>query len=232
MITVISLGGSIIAPNDIDIPFVTAFSDVLRRFLNEDPARKTILIVGGGGPARSYQQAYRTLVSNPKDSDQDWIGIMATRLNAELVRAVFEDDCSTPVVTDPTADFAFSGRILVAAGWKPGFSTDFDAVMLAERFGARRIINLSNIDKVYSADPKLDPTAVPIDHISWDDFTTLVGTAWSPGKNTPFDPIATQKASELDLQVIAAGGRDLANIEKVLRGQEFSGTTIGRKSAR
>jgi hypothetical protein len=43
-------------------------------------------------------------------------------------------------------DLPFSGRVLMAAGWKPGFSTDYDAVVLAERFGARiRILMLSNI---------------------------------------------------------------------------------------
>ncbi|AFG36754.1 UMP kinase [Spirochaeta africana] len=230
MITIISLGGSIVAPDDIDIPYLRAFAAVLREFLTESPERKVILIIGGGGPARRYQHAYRELMGAGSSEDQDWIGIMATRLNAELVRSLFAAECATPVVTDPTAEFDFSGRVLVAAGWKPGFSTDFDAVMLAERFGASRIVNLSNIDKVYSADPRQDPDAVPLDTIDWDKFRELVGTTWTPGKNTPFDPIATRKASELNLQVIAAGGRDLPNLERLLRSREFHGTIIGRSS--
>jgi uridylate kinase len=47
---------------------------------------------------------------------------MATRLNAQLVKAVFADLCPTDVVYDPTAAEVFAGRVMVAAGWKPGFS--------------------------------------------------------------------------------------------------------------
>ena len=49
---------------------------------------------------------------------------MATRLNAQLLRAIFADLCNEPVVYDPTQCSDFSGQVLVAAGWKPGFSTD------------------------------------------------------------------------------------------------------------
>ena len=116
---------------------------------------------------------------------------------------------------------------MVAAGWKPGFSTDYDAVLLAERFQADTVINLSNIAKVYTADPKLDPKAKPIDSITWAEFGTIVGDEWTPGKNLPFDPIATKRAAELGLSVICAAGRDLPNLRSLLlRGGAFEGTTI------
>ncbi|GAB6090174.1 UMP kinase [Spirochaeta dissipatitropha] len=229
MITVISLGGSIVAPDEVDVPYIHALALTIREYLQENSQRKIILIIGGGGPARRYQRAYRELCEKADNDAQDWIGIMATRLNAELVRAVFDKECGTAVVTDPTAEFDFPGQILVAAGWKPGFSTDFDAVMLAQRFSANRIINLSNIEKVYTADPKIDPDAQALDYISWDDFRKMVGTEWIPGKNTPFDPIASAKASELNLQVIAAGGRDLPNFRRILHGEDSICTVIGRR---
>jgi len=119
------------------------------------------------------------------------------------------------------------GRVLVAAGWKPGFSTDYDAVLLAERFDARRILNLSNIAKVYTEDPRSNPAAKPIDAISWTDFRAIVGDEWSPGRNVPFDPVATRKAAELGLSVICAAGRDLDNLRRILEGESFAGTTIG-----
>lgn len=227
MVTVVSLGGSIVAPNEVDVEFVGRFVELVREYLSEDSSRRLVLIVGGGAPARTYQQAYRTIVEISNRDDQDWIGVMATRLNAELVRACFGGLCENPVVTNPSADFDFSGRVLVAAGWKPGFSTDFDAVVLAERFSAKRIVNLSNIEQVYTADPKVDSSAQPLDSISWADFSALVGDSWEPGKNLPFDPIATKRASELGLQVISAGGSDLENIRKVLEGGAFFGTLIG-----
>ena len=147
-IKVISLGGSIIAPDTVDTEFIKKFHSEIMRYLEKDAGRKLIFVTGGGGPARVYQQAYRAISSNADSDLQDWIGIMATRLNGQLVKGVFGDLCKEDVVTDPTAPESFDGRIMVAAGWKPGWSTDFDAVVLAEKFKADTVINLSNISKV------------------------------------------------------------------------------------
>ena len=151
---------------------------------------------------------------------------MATRLNAQLLKTVFGPLCSQDVVTDPIKVSDFTGRILVASGWKPGFSTDNDAVLLAERFEADTVVNLSNIEKVYTDDPRKNPDAKPIDNISWSDFRKMVGDEWVPGKNCPFDPIASKKAQELGLKVICAGGKNIGNIKAVLDGKNYIGTTI------
>jgi uridylate kinase len=226
-IKVLSVGGSIVAPDAVDINFIKKFKHAVLEYLNQDLNRKLVFVVGGGGPARSYQKAYREIVEQADTDSQDWIGIMATRLNGELLRGVFAEECPDPVVTNPTTVKNFKGRILVAAGWKPGFSTDNDSVVLAENIGADTVINLSNIQKVYSADPKLDPDAVPLDSISWSDMIKLVGDKWVPGVNVPFDPIATKRASELKLKVITASGNDIENMKKILTGLDFKGTTIG-----
>lgn len=226
MVTIISLGGSIVAPDSPDPDFLKQFVALTETWLAANPAAKVIFIVGGGGPARTWQQALRAVRPAASSDDQDWVGIAATRLNAELVRTAFGPLCADPVVTDPHAPERISARVLVAAGWKPGFSTDFDSVCLAERFGAKTVINLSNIAKVYTDDPKKNPAAKPIDAISWDQFRAMVGDTWEPGKNTPFDPIASRRAQELGLRVICAAGRDLANLARILDNRDFVGTTI------
>ena len=63
--------------------------------------------------------------------------------------------------------------------------------------------------------------------MSWDELKALVGDEWVPGKNVPFDPVATAKASELGLRVITAAGRDIENLSKLLEGEDFVGTVIG-----
>ena len=227
MVTVISLGGSIVAPNNVDVDFVKKFYNLIRSFIEADINRHFIFVVGGGGPARHYQNAYREISAGKvKDEEADWVGIMATRLNAQLIKAVMGEWCNQEVVTNPLEVDPLTGHVLVAAGWKPGFSTDYDAVLLAERFGADMVINLSNIEKVYTADPKIDPNAHPIDKISWADFRLMVGDEWVPGKNVPFDPIASRHAQKIGLKVICAGGRDLENLKKILNGEDFTGTTI------
>lgn len=226
-IKVISLGGSIIAPEKVDTEFLRDFYREIKAYLERDIERKLIFVTGGGGPARIYQTAYRDISDESDSNEQDWIGIAATRLNGQLIKAIFGELCKNEVVTDPTAPGSFDGRVMVAAGWKPGWSTDFDAVVLAERFGADTVINLSNISKVYSADPKRDPAAVPLDKMSWNELKMLVGEKWTPGQNVPFDPVATKKAAELNLKVITAAGKDIANMVNLLEDRDFAGTVIG-----
>jgi uridylate kinase len=232
MVTVISVGGSIIAPDGVDEEFIYQFVSLIRECLETDKTRRFILVSGGGGPARAWQNAYRAVAGRVNgagviNDEADWIGVMATRLNAQLVKAVMGEYCVQDVVTDPSQVGPLLGRVLVAAGWKPGFSSDYDAVLLAERFQAGRVINLSNIAQVYTDDPKKNPDAKPIEKISWDDFRALVGDEWVPGKNVPFDPIASRHAAKIGIQVICAAGKDLPNLRKILAGEGFFGTTIG-----
>jgi uridylate kinase len=226
-VTVISLGGSLIAPDAVDTAFLASFHRLALEHLAADRRRKLIVICGGGGLARRYQAACRQLAPSATNDDLDWVGIAATRVNAELVRRLFGRLCTGGVVIDPTAVRKFVGRVMVAAGWKPGFSTDNDAVILARRFGARDLINLSNIARVYTADPKQDPSARPLDAVSWREFRNIVGEEWVPGRNIPFDPAASRAAAKARLRVICTDGRNLENLTAILEGRAFVGTTIG-----
>lgn len=232
MTKILSVGGSIIAPDRPDSEFLSAFVSMCIEWLDSDNSNRLILVAGGGAPARFYQNAYRevsekTKLENKNDA-ADWIGIMATRINAQLLKACFGDYCKNDVVYNPTEEgLSFDGKVLVASGWKPGFSTDTDAVYLGEKFGAQTIVNLSNIEKVYTDDPRKNPDAKPLDTISWDDFRKMVGDEWVPGKNCPFDPIASKKAAALGMKVICAGGKNIPNINAILNDQDYIGTTIG-----
>ena len=232
MTKILSVGGSIIVPDKPDTGFLTAFVKMCTQWLDEDKSRRLILVAGGGAPARVYQNAYNEVAASTglkAESDAaDWIGIMATRINAQLLKASFGSYCKNDVVYNPTLDdLKFDGQVLVASGWKPGFSTDTDAVYLGERFDAKTVVNLSNIEKVYTDDPRKNPDAKPLDTISWADFRKMVGDEWTPGKNCPFDPIASKKASELGMKVICAGGKNIPNIQAILNDENYIGTTIG-----
>lgn len=219
-----------IAPDKPDTDFLADFVKMAKEWLEEDSSRRLILVAGGGAPARVYQGAYKEVCQKvgfeADNSSADWIGVMATRINAQLLKASFCGLCQNDVVTNPTADIDFSGRVLVASGWKPGFSSDNDAVLLAEKFGADLVVNLSNIEKVYTDDPRKNPDAKPLDEISWADFRKMVGDEWVPGKNVPFDPVASKKAQSLGLTVICSSGKNIANTKNILDGASYVGTTI------
>lgn len=225
-IQILDLGGSIVAPDHIDIEFIREFKNFLVDWLEADKTRKAILIIGGGGAARKYQTAYREIDDNPTHDEQDWIGIAATRLNGQLLRGVFKDYCDDDVIINPETEGEFRGRVMIAAGWKPGFSTDYDSVVLANRFGAKTVLSLSNIAKIYTDDPNTNPEAKPVDKMTWDEYKILCGEEWTPGKNIPFDPVATKLAAASGLKVIAAAGKDLENLNKIFSGEDFFGTTI------
>lgn len=226
-VTVISLGGSIIAPRGVDTSFLRGFFRLIEERLAADPRLKLIIVCGGGSLARDYQAALREVAPEARSDDLDWVGVAATRVNGELLRRMLRAWCVEDLVTDPSAVTVFAGRILVAAGWKPGFSTDNDAVVLAQRFSAGTVINLSNIAKVYSDDPKRNPAAKPVDRLTWKEMRAIVGEEWSPGKNTPFDPTAARAAAQSRITVIFAEGRNLENLSAILAGRNFVGTTIG-----
>lgn len=222
---IVSLGGSLIAPaTGVDAAFLKRF----RSFIAARASKggRFVLICGGGATARAYQKAARAVGPLPRE-DVDWIGIHSTRLNAHLLRTVFRALAHPTVVKNPLAPPSFREPVLIAAGWKPGWSTDYCATLLASSLGASTVLNLSDIDRVYSADPRTDPSAVPLEAIGWKAFRRMVGDRWDPGANVPFDPVAARTAERLGLQVKMVAGRDLRAVGRALDGKPFAGTTIG-----
>ena len=217
---VISLGGSIIVPGEIDRVFLRRFREII---LSLEQTR-FMIICGGGKICRDYQNVAKEIAEITKE-DLDWIGIRATRLNAELVRSTFGKIAYEKVIHDPDEEIDMSKRIIIGAGFEPGSSTDLRAVQVAERFGAGQVVNMSNIDYVYSDDPKKVPDAKKLTTISWADFRKLVGDEWDPGLNMPFDPIASKAGEALGLKVVIIGN-EIDNLERLLKGESFKGTTI------
>lgn len=221
---IVSLGGSLIVPDEIDVKFLAAFRRLIQDQIKR--GRKFVLITGGGRTSRRYSEAAKALGElNP--NDLDWLGIHSTRLNGHLLRTIFRKYAHPRIITDPTAAEAAAEPIIIAAGYRPGWSTDYVAVLLARHYKASVVLNLSNIDYVYDKNPKTHPNAKPLKQISWKDFRKLVGNKWDPGLNTPFDPVASKIAEKLKLKVAVLNGRKLKNLQNFLSGKPFKGTIIG-----
>lgn len=225
---VISLGGSLIVPNGgIDVTFLKRFSEFIREQLDKNPGRQFFIIAGGGATTRHYQEAAGLVIEKKIVSeDLDWLGIHATRLNAHLVRTIFRDIAHPYILKHYEIIRKVTEPVVIASGWKPGWSTDFCAAMVCEDYNVKTVINMSNIDTAYDQDPKLHPDAKPIRKINWENFRKLVGDKWTPGLNMPFDPIASKKAQELELKVIILKGNNFENLEHYFAGRDFVGTTI------
>lgn len=221
--TIISLGGSIIIPENIDVSFLRAFSKLIRKHIAR--GMKFVIIAGGGKTARHYQDAAAALHTLNRD-DLDWLGIHATRLNGHLIRTIFRKEANPQMIHDPRLKVSMSHPIVVAAGWKPGWSTDYVAVRLAKNIGAKRVINLSNINFAYTKDPRKFKNAKLIRKTNWRTFRKLLPKKWDPGVSAPFDPIAAREAETLKLEVAIINGKKLSEVDKYLRGKKFRGTVI------
>ena len=225
---VISVGGSLIVPNGgIATQFLMKLNSFIRNQLAQHPKRQFFLVIGGGSTARHYIDAGKEVVGHELTTeDLDWLGIHSTRLNAHLVRTIFQDIAHPQIIEHYEFIRKAEEPVVVASGWKPGWSTDYCATLLCEDYDVRTVINLSNIPQVYNKDPRKFKDAKPISKISWPDFRKIIGDEWTPGLNAPFDPIAAKKAQELGMKVIIMAGGDIENMKHYFDGKPFLGTTI------
>lgn len=217
---VLSVGGSVVNPGTIDRKFLQGLRAVLLRVAR---LQRLGVVVGGGQPARLYQEAARKLGIR-ESAALDWIGLRATQLNAEFIRQIVGLDAS-PVVMAYTRSLP-KHRIVIGAGDTPGHSTDFTAVLLAEKLGAKTIYNLSNIDYVFDRDPAKHKTAKPLKDLSWREYVKQFPLVYKPGLHTPFDPQAVRRARKNGMTVVVLNGKSIANFQAALAGKPFRGTVI------
>ncbi len=220
---IISLGGSLIVPDEVDYKFIKKFRELI---LKKVKAGNKFIIVCGGGRLNSKCNEAGKKIRKLNNNELDWIGIHATRYNAQFIKILFGDFAHNEIITNPHQKIITKKPIILGAGHIPGWSSDYDAVYLAKTYGAKKVVNLSNIDYAYDKDPKKYKNAVPIKNINWKGFRKIVGNKWEPRMNKPFDPIASREAEKLGLEVTILNGKKLKNVENYLDGKKFVGTVI------
>jgi uridylate kinase len=220
---IISLGGSLIYPDEIDTDFVSQFVTLIKEYVAKD--FKFVIITGGGKVCRRYQDSLKKIAYSSA-RDIDWLGIYVTQLNAQFIRLAFGDLAYNGIATNIKDLPSTDKPIIVGAGHEPGASTDLNAIFSAEKVGAKKVINLSNIDYAYDKDPNIFPDAVKIEQSTWSEFRKILPLEWTPGLNAPFDPIAAEKAENSGIEVAIMNGKNLENLKNYLDGQVFIGTVI------
>lgn len=221
--TIISLGGSIIVPDKIDVAYLKKFREMILSYKDKN----FVIICGGGGTNRVYNDAAHKLSTEPKDVDLDWIGIRSLQLNAELVRTMFGDGAHNKVIENALDLKTLpKKKIIIGSADKPGRSSDYDAIVWAQRLKANTVINLSNVDRVFTADPRKVKTAEPLAEVTWKNYLKIVGTKWSPRLSTPFDPIAAQLAKKMGLTAYVMNGHKLSQVKKVIEGDSTQAGTV------
>ena len=246
-IVVLSMGGSVMIPETPSPEFIGGFARILLA-----SKRKIYVVTGGGRLARRYISIARELGCDEGYLDE--IGIEATRLNARLLIAALGREAYPVPAT--TLDEAIIGgsqyRIVVMGGTHPGHTTDGVAALLAERLGADRFINATNVDGVYTEDPRENPEAGKFKRMSSRRLLEISSNMeFGAGKSAVLDPLAARtvlrsgipslvcrgtdlpllsRALELDLRELEAGFPGtiiLRDSEDILEGQETGGEGTG-----
>ncbi|MDI3544109.1 MAG: uridylate kinase [Candidatus Woesearchaeota archaeon] len=218
---VISLGGSVIVPKEIDEKFLNDFSSRIVSFAKAGYSFR--IVCGGGAFARRYMNAVGRYASI---DEIHRLGLFVTRLNAELVKSYFPlEECYEKVIINYSKWKGSNKRIVVGAGERSGYSTDYDAFLFAVAENLKTILNITNVDYVYDKNPKIYEDARPLERLRWHDYLEMTGDEFKPGDNFPFDPVASKACMNHDIKVIVCSS-NLENIEKILKGERYIGTLL------
>jgi uridylate kinase len=220
---VVSIGGSVLIPERDDAKYIRALADVLK-----DVAKEVQLMVvcGGGKVSRYYAETGRELGGSIFQLDE--MGIAVTRINAMLLDVALGENGSgkVPLTAEECAKLSKPGKIVVMGGTEPGHTTDAVASMIARACKADRIVNASNVDAVYSADPRKDPNAKRFTKMTIDELKAVVYSDHDAGKSSVFDPMGVKIAKECQIDLLMVDGRDLPELRSAILGKSIRGTFV------
>lgn len=226
---IVKLGGSVIVPYDIDTKTIKNIINITKKHVaqNDGP----VLFIIGGGQVNRWYNSRLDEWQHISATDKDWMGIYAIRYNAEFIRLTFGDMAHPQVINDPEKlPKRITKPVVICGAASPGHSSNFDSVVFAEQVSAKRIINLSNQPFVYSSDPRYDPLAIPYSEMTWHDYLKIIPKEWSPKLSTPFDPIASRRASFSNIQVWFVAGSNMESVASAFAGKHSHGTILGAKT--
>ncbi|HLC36034.1 MAG TPA: UMP kinase [archaeon] len=226
---VISLGGSVVVSDKINSPLLSKLAHKIDSLVKE--GFNFVFVVGGGKTARDYVAGARTLGAN--NFELDMLGINASRLNAKLAVQAFES--SFGKVFTSVEDFyslkkiISMNRIPFFGGLIPGYTTDTVGALLAEFLNAN-FINLSNVEGVYSDDPKSNANAKFYPRLNHNELLKIVarssGLSASPSQNVILDLPCCLILKRSRIRAMVLNADDLENLENAIKGYEFKGTLI------
>ena len=222
---VLSMGGSVLITGDEDERFLPDLAALIRKVAGVFPL---IVTAGGGRVARDYIRLGRAM--GLTETELDELGIDVSRLNARLLAAVIGPPCPAhpPISLAEAVREAHRSRIVVLGGTEPGHTTDGVAGLLAERLRAQRLVNATKVPGLFERDPRKDPSARRVDRLDYAGFRKMVDAAVSgaAGQQFVFDRLGLESLARAKIPLRIVQGRDLPNLERALRGEEFVGTEI------
>ncbi len=223
-IIVLSLGGSLIIPDKVNVKYLQEFKKIILKNTNK---HKFIIICGGGSIARKYISALEETRINKKL--QSLAGIGATRMNARFMNYFFN--------IDPEHGIPHTMKILKkyikrqnvvfcgALEYKPNQTSDSTSAQIANHFKAS-FINLTNVPGLYTKDPTKYKDARFIPKITWKEFHKMATLKkFKPGQHFVLDQTAAGIIMKYKIPTYIIG-ENLKQLDNVIKNKKFKGTII------
>jgi len=223
-IIVLSLGGSLIIPDQVDNKFLKEFKKTI---LKHTKNYKFLIVTGGGSLARKYIDSLKKIKATIEM--QSLAGISATRNNARFMNYFFNREPKKGIPLNikqikrdlKTQDIVFFGSL----GYIERQTSDATSAQIAQTFKTD-FINITNVTGLYDKDPKKHKNSKLIPKISWKKFYKIANIKkFDPGQHFVLDQKASKIIMKNKIKTIIIG-KNLKNLDNLLKGKKFKGTTI------
>ena len=223
-VIVISLGGSLIIPEEVDIKFLKKFKEVIEK---NSSKYRFVVVCGGGSTARKYIKGLRE--DGKSNFFQSMAGIAVTRLNARFMTYLFGREANEGIPHDMkhVASLLNKNEIVFcgALRYNTKQTTDGTSADIAHYFKSP-LINLTNVPGLYNKNPKKYKDAKFIPKISWKDFHIMANkTKFQPGQHFVLDQSASEiiMGKKITTYIL---GQDMKQLDNLLKNKKFKGTVI------
>ncbi len=223
-VIVISLGGSLIIPNDVDYKFLSEFKKTI---IKNTKKYKFVIVCGGGSIARKYINSLAKIGSTTEF--QSFAGISSTRMNARFMSYFFGIDPKYGIPHKlievkkyiKERDVIFCG----ALEYKPNQTSDSTSAEISKALNSY-FINLTDVPGLHDKNPKKFRDSKFIPKISWKDFDKMASAiTFAPGQHFVLDQTASKLILKNKIPTYILG-KDMKQLDNLLNGKSFKGTTI------
>jgi uridylate kinase len=223
MRVVVRVGGSVVG-SPLDASMISRYVALLKDVRNQ--GHDVVAVVGGGSLAREFIKVAACL--GLEEEQRDWAAIHVSRLWAQLfVLGLGDAGCGgVPVCLDEAEGCLKKGKIVVMGGLRPGMTTDTVAALVGERVNADLLVKGSNVDGIYTKDPRKYSDAKRVDKLRFEELAGLFDAKQHrAGINQIIDPEAVKILAKIRLRTIVVDGYDTANLLFAVEGRQV-GTVI------
>jgi len=223
MRVVVRIGGSVVG-SPLNAELISRYVDLLKKL--KQRRHEVVAVVGGGSLARDFISVAADL--GLEEAQRDLAAIHVSRLFAQLfLLRLGEAGCGTvPVSLDDAEVCLEDGKVVVMGGLRPGMTTDAVAALIGERVHADLLVKGSNVDGIYTKDPKKYSDAEKLDRLKFDDLGRLFeANSHRAGINQIIDPEAVKILQRCRLRTIVVDGYNSENVLSAVEGARV-GTVI------